>query len=267
MITQLRELVRGDAERVGTKAANLGELSRLGLLVPDGFVIDPRAASAFENQETKEGLDAETNRLILEAFHALRTDRVAVRSSANVEDSDASSFAGVFETILNVDVDGLINAVIRCWSSSTAPRVLAYCDARGVLPIEIRVAVIVQAMVNADAAGVCFTSDPVTGDETRPYVEVVSGLGDALVAGRAVPDAYSFDIGAGRVTTIELGRNGAAGAVDMAMIGQIVSDCCRIRAHFGRPQDVEFAVERDNIHYLQARPISSRGSNEGRSET
>ncbi|HYN81823.1 MAG TPA: PEP/pyruvate-binding domain-containing protein [Gemmatimonadaceae bacterium] len=264
MIERLRQLARGDAERVGTKAANLGELSRLGLPVPDGFVIDQQSASAFQNQVATEGLDAETNRLILDAFHDLRADRVAVRSSANVEDSDASSFAGVFESILNVGADGLVKAVIRCWSSAATARVLAYSDARGVLPTEIRVAVIVQVMVDADAAGVCFTSDPVTGDETRPYVEIVSGLGDALVAGRAAPDAYSFDSNSGRVVTIERGRNGAGDAVDLAMITRIVTESCRIRAHFGQPQDVEFAVEGGNIHYLQTRPISFRGSDDSR---
>ncbi|HZA05290.1 MAG TPA: PEP/pyruvate-binding domain-containing protein, partial [Propionibacteriaceae bacterium] len=188
-IAPLTTVERTHHDRVGGKAANLGELVRAGLPVPDGFVITTNAytdfvaanrlveriralvgsggpeaseeiAAAFEAGRVPAGLRRE----ILRAYADLGGGPVAVRSSATAEDLEDASFAGQQETYLNVrGNDALIAAVVRCWASLWTERAISYrarqrFDARGV-----RLAVVVQRMVPAEAAGVMFTANPTNG--------------------------------------------------------------------------------------------------------
>jgi rifampicin phosphotransferase len=134
------------ASELGAKAANLTRLADAGFLVPPGLVVTPAAEERWEEARPR----------VLEAATDLGAERFAVRSSGTAEDLEGASFAGQYETILSVPLDGLPEAVRRVFDSAGASRVTAYREARGEASAgdsKPRMAVLVQAMVEADAAG------------------------------------------------------------------------------------------------------------------
>src|SRR3989339_818007 len=174
-IRWLREVGFDDVVSVGGKAAALGALARAGFRVPEGFVIPTIGGIPAPRRDEE----------ILAAFRVLMAPRVAVRSSATVEDGGAASWAGQLETFLNTDEEHLLENIERCRASARSARAEAYAEERGVAAA--CVAVIVQVMVPAEVAGVAFSVHPVTGAR-EPVIEAVRGLGDALVSGRAEPE-------------------------------------------------------------------------------
>jgi len=166
-VVSLDQLVTADAARVGVKAANLGELKAAGVPVPDGFVIlgDP-------------GEDLE------QALVKLGEGPVAVRSSAVAEDLAEASFAGQYETFLNVcGTDKVRQAIRLCRKSASSTRVRIYRAQRAQGSGE-EIAVLVQRMVDADTSGVAFTANPLTGDREEVTISAVRGLGERLVSGQ-----------------------------------------------------------------------------------
>jgi pyruvate,water dikinase len=224
-ITWLADLGRQQADTVGAKAANLGELTRAGLPVPAGFVVSADAyldamahggvreelvalhAAALDKVDEPVALARSAERLralvrkagvpsrlgdeVIEAYHRLgEAIPVAVRSSALGEDGEAASFAGMYDSYTNVIGDDAVLArVVDCWVSLFGERVIAYRAARGMTD-EPAIAVMVQQFVNADCAGVMFTADPATGDRDRTIIEASFGLGEVVMAGELEPDMY-----------------------------------------------------------------------------
>ncbi len=240
-IPKLVPLERADGEPVGGKAAQLARLHRLGLRVPEGFVIVGA---------TPGNLPAE-----LDECSARLGGPVAVRSSAVGEDSADASFAGQFETLLNVQGAAAIRAAVEhCLASAAAPRVEAYRNGVHVQG-EVRMAVLVQRMVDATTAGVIFTADPVTGQRDRVVINAVPGLGEALVGGYRTPDEFVLSRDG-----MSLERKVRTGSilVDEAQIGNLLRDALKAEAGLGYPLDLEWAVGPDNqVYWLQARPITS----------
>ncbi len=151
--------------------------------------IDPgdpeHTAALFARHDMPEAV-AEEIRL---AYAALGEDvAVAVRSSATAEDLPELSFAGQQDTYLNVRGDTLLDAVKRCWASLWNSRAVAYRDQHGISHDDVALAVVVQELVEADAAGVLFTADPVTGARGETVINASWGLGEAVVAGQLTPD-------------------------------------------------------------------------------
>lgn len=330
LVAPLRTFGRDDLERAGGKGANLGELIRLGMPVPDGFVVTTDAYAAVDvpardraSYEAAE-IPAPLARAIADAYAALGGGPVAVRSSATAEDLPGAAFAGQQDTYLNViGESALLDAVRRCWGSLWTERAVAYRVRLGIDPRDVRIAVVVQHMIDADAAGVLFTADPVTGDRGEVVVEASAGLGEAVVSGLVTPDRYILDR-EGRLRHVVRGRNEAvvraaagggvvherdseirrsarnsdAGAaarpgsggipesrsggssdpstadeaaasviadpdarsatrLDGAVLAELVRLGTEVERHFGRPQDIEWAVESGRVHLLQARPMTA----------
>ena len=162
-------------EPVGGKAAQLAQLVRLGLRVPEGFVI------VGAGKHAPAELDDYSMRL---------GGAVAVRSSAVGEDSQEASFAGQFETVLGVrGAPAIREAVERCIASGASARVNAYGSEMRA-QVNDDMAIVVQRMVDASAAGVIFTADPVTGERERIVINAVPGVGEALVGGYRTPDHF-----------------------------------------------------------------------------
>lgn len=207
---------RADAtDRVGAKAANLGELIRAGLPVPGGFAITTTAytiaaeitgiPSLLSNPNIEPANLREALRLvdipqsireqIMAAYQFLGDDvPVAVRSSATAEDLPGAAFAGQQDTYLNiVGSEEVLDAVRNCWASLWTDRAVTYRRERGIDPREVSIAVVVQEMVDAETAGVMFTADPVTGARDRIVVDAGAGLGEAVVSGLVTPDHYVLD--------------------------------------------------------------------------
>ncbi|WP_037176598.1 phosphoenolpyruvate synthase [Rhodococcus sp. UNC363MFTsu5.1] len=233
----LDEVGLADAGSVGGKAANLGEMTRLKLAVPPGFVITTgayletmqesgirselythRVPDAVEAQLLSDQakrlrgivLDAPlpdaVRHAITDAYHRLGDSiRVAVRSSAPAEDAADTSFAGIHDSYTNVSGDDpVLDAVRRCWASLWSERALSYRAARG-YGEEPSVAVVVQTMVPSDRSGVAFTADPRSGTREHIVIEAARGLGEVVVGGQVEPDTYTVDKDSGALVDMHLG--------------------------------------------------------------
>ncbi|WP_457549117.1 pyruvate, water dikinase [Archaeoglobus sp.] len=226
----LDEVDKDDVSLVGGKGANLGELLRLGIPVPEGFVVDANTFKQFiEGTGLKDKImeildDVDVNNMseleeaskkiremiekvpmpkeieeeIKKAYRQLCEEAgeevyVAVRSSATAEDLPSASFAGQQETYLNVKgEDEVVDKVKKCWSSLYTPRAIFYRVQQGFRHENVSIAVVVQKMVNSEKSGVMFTSHPVTGEKIA-IIEAIFGLGEAIVSGAVTPDHYEYD--------------------------------------------------------------------------
>jgi rifampicin phosphotransferase len=229
-----------DAALVGRKASNLGELIRTGFDVPAGVVLP----ATIE--------DADVPAAAAEALAHLRGDRFAVRSSAIAEDLAEASFAGQYHTLLNVPREGVGEAVRACRDSASAQRVVAYREAKEIAGSPSGVAVIVQEMVDAEVAGVALSADPITGARDRIVVSAVKGLGESLVSGQATGDEWSIE--SGKATWHAASER----AIDGDTALRVAAVAKSVAKHFGVPQDVEWAVDREgHLFLLQARPMTA----------
>jgi rifampicin phosphotransferase len=232
------------ASELGAKAANLARLARDGFPMPAGLVVTPAAGERWEEART----------CLLEAAAELGAARFAVRSSATAEDLEGASFAGQYETVLGVPLEGLPGAVERVFDSADASRVTVYREARGDASAGNdvpRMAVLVQSMVEADSAGVAFTADPVTGRRDEVVLTAVRGLGERLVSGDAVGDEW---VVRGEDATL---RRESEGAITAEKALEVAALARRVQARFGPPQDVEWAISGDELYLLQARPMTA----------
>ena len=207
---------------------------------------------------------------------------VAVRSSATAEDLPDASFAGQQETYLNVKgADELLQKTVKCWSSLFTPRAIFYRTQKGFPHEKVLISVGVQKMVNSRAAGVMFTIDPVTGDPNRIVIEANYGLGESVVSGAVTPDDYIVDKETLSIIekhigkkTVEYVRDPETGkTVHLEVSPERQSQPCltdeevfklaelgkKIEEHYGNPQDIEWAIDKDmsfpeNIFIVQSRP-------------
>ncbi|MDW5325856.1 PEP/pyruvate-binding domain-containing protein [Plantactinospora sp. KLBMP9567] len=238
-VITLAEASAGTAELVGGKAAGLGELIKLGERVPEGFCLTTAAHDRGVIPDVE----------VASAYRALGGGPVAVRSSATAEDLPYASFAGQQDTFLGVTgVDALHDAIAKCWSSLHTERAVAYREANDIDGRTVRMAVVVQRMVEAKVAGVLFTANPLTGCRTEMVVDAAPGLGTAVVDGTAPADHYVLD----DTPYDDRGCLTPAQLVELHRAGE------RIQAHFGAPQDVEWAIDSDGtLWLLQSRPITT----------
>ncbi len=229
---------------LGAKAANLARLAAAGFLVPPGLVVTPAAEGRWDEARAR----------LLELAAGLGAGRFAVRSSGTAEDLEGASFAGQYETLLGVPLEGLPDAVGEVFGSAAAPRVSAYREARGEVPGEAehsRMAVLVQVMVDADASGVAFTADPVTGERGEVVITAVRGLGERLVSGEAAGDEWVVRDGDASRRRAREDAISAGQAVEIAGLAR------RVEGHFGSPQDIEWAISAGGLYLLQARPMTA----------
>ncbi len=302
---------------VGGKAANLGGLMAAGLPVPDGFCLTT-VAYREAVRTVQDGVLAELARLqaalhpsdpgrsaqlatvagnVREAIRALpvppRTAAaveqayaamggmtpVAVRSSATAEDLPSASFAGQQETYLNVaGIKAVLDAVRNCWASLWTDRAVAYRAALGIAPDQVALAVVVQRMVDAEAAGVMFTANPLTGRRREAVIDAAPGLGEAVVSGAVNPDHFVVDTGKARVVERKLGdkrvvvrplpgggtesrevpgRADSSSLTDEQAVG-LAALGLQAERHFGSPQDTEWAIDAGGTLWLtQSRPITT----------
>jgi rifampicin phosphotransferase len=222
-------------DAMGGKAAVLGELRDAGFAVPAGFVVT----------DAGPGLDAD----LAAAARRLGGDRFAVRSSAVAEDLPDASYAGLYETYLDVPAAGLGEAVRRCFAAAGAERVTAYRKGHH----DGGMAVLVQVMVDAVAAGVAFTAHPVTGDRGHTVVTAVAGVGEPLVSGQETGEEWTATTGAATLT-----RPAARPVLTADQATQVAALAGRVAERYGRPQDVEWAFDRaSRLWLLQARPMTA----------
>ena len=237
-VRRLGDLRKADAAEVGGKAAQLGELIAAGARVPDGVVLTVAAGA---------GSADERGSLLQAGVADLGSGPFAVRSSAPAEDGAERSFAGMYETVLDVSADTLPAAVDRVLASTQAAPAQAYGSA-----VNGQMAVIVQHMVAPAAAGVALTADPISGDRRSCIITAVRGLGERLVSGASVGDEWVV------VGDVATPRRQPEHAIDRDQANRVASEARRIAAAVGVPQDIEWAIDADGeLWILQARPMTA----------
>lgn len=233
----------------GGKGSALAKLAAT-FPVPAFFVI---RADAFTKSGLKPGVAGD----VLHAVESLGADQLfAVRSSGLEEDGASSAHAGQFETELNVPLKDVTKAAHRVWRSGFTESLRQYRLAHGLPGDPQPPAVIVQVMVKARAAGVAFSADPVTGDRSVVVISAIKGLADKLVGGEE--DGDSYRIGAGGAT-LEAELVDAEAVLSEAERAEVAVMARRAAAHFGRPQDIEWAFDAGGLKMLQSRPITTLG--------
>jgi len=250
---------------VGGKARALGHLLRSGLDVPPGFCI---TVSAFtpsgpgEPADNVPALDPAGVEAVRAHWESLSAPHgAAVRSSATTEDAAAGSAAGQYLTVLEVRSFGeMLTAVGQCWRSQQSATARAYHARTGIDPHDVAMAVIVQAMVRPTWAGVAFSAEgPVADDAQSVIIEAVRGLGEGLVDGRMEPeravlsrrDPYPVEFRESADETT------AGSPLEDAHLQELTRTALAVEALMGGPQDIEWALDDDGIHLLQARPITA----------
>jgi pyruvate,water dikinase len=313
-VVSLAEVSDSDLALVGGKACKLGELVRQGLPVPPGFVLTTEAYDTFVNEtllktelpaalgsietDRPETIEAASQR-IRRAFEtapfppALQREIestyetfarqfavqfCAVRSSSTAEDLEGASFAGLQDTYLNVTgTQQVVAAVRKCWGSLFTPRVLIYRHRKGFDHGGVRLAVLIQKMVDATVSGILFTRDPNTG-ENHMIVEAGWGLGEAIVGGEVTPDHYVIDGATLKVVHKQLSEQrvrlvravgGGNQREDIPAdqrsiqklpdqrLQRLVSLARVIESHYRRPMDVEWCGDEDTLYIVQARPVTT----------
>ena len=272
------------ATRIGGKALGLGRLLSLSIDVPPGFVVGTEVFATWMDAHGLAGqvrdrlrgaddvaaLKAATSEIgalmaavplqspeIDAAYGKLAGDAgaaVAVRSSATGEDARESSYAGQQETILWVRGAAAVRrAIVDCWASLFSFEAVQYRSHLGLEPEQGEMAVVVQAMVDAEAAGVMFTIDPLTGDPSQITIESTVGLGTALVSGEVTPDRYCVD-----KVTLELRSRtlvGDAGSLSDAEVVALAEIGKRVERASGSAMDIEWALGAGGQDAGSARPI------------
>ncbi|MGV3758041.1 MAG: phosphoenolpyruvate synthase [Actinomycetota bacterium] len=246
---------------------------------------DPAAlaasAEALRALVRKAGVPPTVATTVLEAYHRMGADvPVAVRSSATAEDTAGPSFAGMHETYANVVGDDAVLArLVDCWASLYGERVIAYRASQG-LDEEPVIAVVVQQMVASDRSGVLFCADPSTGDRDRMVIEGALGLGEVVVSGQVEPDTYVVAKDGPRLVSTRVGHQthrldgDAQGEVVRTELAPADADArvltdeevlalarlgLQVEAHYGEPQDVEWAIQGGDTFLVQSRPITTLG--------
>jgi len=252
----------------GGKGASLASMIQQELPVPGGFAIPAdllekcvnveklREFARAQDHEAAVKLvedTVEVPQAVLDAYAKLGGGKVAVRSSASAEDSEAASYAGQQETYLNVEGPSAVRkAVIDCWASFFSERALFYRGQKGSLE-DLRMAVVVQKMVDADKAGVAFSIHPVTRRKDRMLIEAVHGLGEQVVSGEVTPDHYVVDR-RGREKKSDTPHGGVLEADELTRLAELA---VKLEKHYGKPQDIEWAIFQSDIFLLQSRPVTA----------
>lgn len=229
-VVKLKDAYR--CANLGNKASRLGQMMASGIQVPDGFVVTDEILNNLNSKSS----------LIHQAFDKLKTNKVAVRSTGLAEDGEGQSFAGVFESVLNVTKEYLLEAIARVRSSYDNNRVKAYSS-----DTHTQGSVLVQSMVPAEYAGVLFTRHP--NSTGSMLIEFVQGLGEDLVSGNVKPHAVQY----GRVSSAPL-EDAHNMPIDFKPLIQLG---LKVEGIFSRPQDIEWAYANGQFFILQARDITT----------
>lgn len=246
MISSFKKLAKEQEPFAGGKGRTLARLYQAGYRVPDGFIILP---AAFVGDELTREAWAQVQTLLARMRRDAKDGSFAVRSSALSEDSAQASFAGEFETVLDVRTDEDIRQAIHTVRRSRHnTRVQAYSRAQGLDETEHEIAIVVQRLIQADFSGVLFTADPVTGNLMQMTGNFVHGLGEKLVSGQANPQTFTLDRPKGTYSgPPELNR----------VARELYRNACGLEEELCGPQDIEWAVAGGRLYILQSRPITT----------
>lgn len=315
MIREFCEIGKNDIETVGGKGANLGEMTRAGINVPQGFVVTSNAYKLFLNENNinseikyllgRAGNDEEELFKIAEKIRQKIIEghfpkevkdsiekgyrnmcmgkvegdvRVAVRSSATAEDLPDASFAGQQETYLNVrGIDLILSKVKDCYASLWGGRAVSYRESQGYNHESVALAVVVQQMIESEKSGVLFTANPVMNNSDEIQINASYGLGESVVSGKVTPDTYictkdgiikktvmgtkSIEVVYSEKGMIKKQEVDEIRQKKACLLSSEIKSICKvgmdIEKHYKMPMDIEWAIFKNKVYILQARPITT----------
>jgi pyruvate, water dikinase len=257
---------------------NTAELQRIAKIIQQLIIATPMPQDIVEEiQESYELLGVNTSNAhdLIESKDAF----VAVRSSATAEDLPSASFAGQQATFLNVrGKDGVVNAVRECWASLFTARAIYYREKNKFEHSKVYISAIVQQMVDSEKSGIMFTINPATNNGKEIVIEAVYGLGEAIVSGSVNPNSFLVDKESNKITKHEIKKQdwglfrdekGNNVKRDISLEDQktqIITDRQvlelarfgkKIETHYGKPQDIEWAIEHDTVMIVQSRAVTT----------
>lgn len=244
-----------DRSLFGGKASVLARLHKHGFPVPASFCLDWDSASELVKRDR--GRNSELDAALEDLAKQARGARLAVRSSANIEDGSLDSFAGIFSSQLDVapEAAALVDAVHSCFDALRSAKLERYADARSVdLMAGVRLAILVQVMIEPVVAGVLFTQvQAATRDVTM--IEAVAGLGDNLVAGRIRPQRYLVH---SMAVSERVDDEGGSPLLTERPLEELTRLGQQVAEFLQAPQDIEWALDRTGKFWLlQSRPITA----------
>ncbi len=287
-ILWLGEAACHEIQLVGGKAANLSQLAA-DYNVPVGFCITPAIHTQWLDrvqEETGSGraLPQDLYNAIYNEYQKM-TDRcgfqepaVAVRSSAIDEDGHGSSFAGQYDTYLNIrGAEEIATSIIKCWASASGARMASYRREHNLPSDSLGVAVLVQRLIPAEVSGVVFSANPISGSKDEIMINSAWGLGESVVSGKVTPDTLIVNKADFVVKDKHLGEKGLmtvlsedgttevsvpvskrqAFTLDAEQTREITQLALDLENRMGWPVDLEFAYHDSNLFLLQCRPITT----------
>ena len=265
-------------KKVGNKAYSLMELKQNGFNVPDGFVLDSdtyleevkcnkidKKITKLLDELTKDNI-SDISKSIIKLFDNFafskevkkeiiksidKSKLYAVRSSGTKEDLESHSFAGQYQTYLNVELEDITKRIIDCYKSMFSDVVLNYIVNNNLSTTDLAISVIVEEMVDSDISGICFTINPITGNDKTMLIEVGEGLGENIVSGRNKPEQYYYNW-----YDNETKYDSNNKLLSKELLENCAEDFYKIMAYFGYPCDIEFAIKNNKLYILQARKIT-----------
>lgn len=269
-------------EGLGNKGKFLLQMKKQGFEVPGGFILDSEVYDEVISSDSiadkiKEALDglrsndsevADVSRKITALFDgakipdktrkeierlADKNKLYAVRSSGSKEDLAEYSFAGQYKTFLNVEKKDISARVIDCYKSMFSEVLLQYVVNNNIDPVAMKMSVVVQEMVASDYSGICFTINPVSGNDKEMLIEVSEGLGENIVSGKTAPCQYFYNW----YNQKEMRRNPSNKILTSGKVKEYAKEFAKLQQFFGYPLDIEFAIKDEKLYILQARGITS----------
>ena len=271
-VKKFSEITQDDILLVGGKGLSLGIMKNNGIPVPDGFVVTNSVYKDYSDSE----IPREVIEEILKAFDDLQVECVAVRSSAESEDSTKNSWAGQLDSFLFVKKENLIESIKKCWLSLKSDRARAYIQQNNLSEGQ-KMAVVVQKMIDSKKSGVMFTANPINKNTEEMIIESVYGLGELLVQGIVTPFNYVIDKSSLALKSTSpsdqeemlVYQDNKIKEVDvppsfsketnlseeelqkLAKIGKQVEEFYKV------PQDIEWVMDGNNFLIVQSRPITT----------
>ena len=285
VICNINESSTKDVQQVGGKGLSLIELSRMGVNVAPGFVLTTRVFDEFISANKLDSLfSKDVAQINVKDIKQLKThfnsadfpesiksdivnmtkrlslnnSKLIVRSSATIEDGGKHSFAGQFDTILEVSPDQLIPAIKAMYLSLLNPHALMYMQYRGIDHRMVKMGVIVQEFIKTDFAGVVFTVDPISKNNKHMIIEYISDLGEELMIGNKEPIAYIIDKGDFSLINKTIPKKEAEKQeMEPSVLLELSKITLQIEKRFGTGMDIEWGIKNRILYVFQARPITS----------
>lgn len=280
MLQKISEKLRNSGDDLGNKGKFLCVMHEAGFRVPDGIILDKTEYEEFVRMngiaeeitkhlsELKGENVSEKSASITALFEGTRlTEQVyetlqsyikedcnyAVRSSGTKEDLEEFSFAGQYQTFLNIQgTEAIQTAVIDCYKSMFTEVCLNYLVNNRIDCSDLAMSVVIQEMVDSDYSGICFSLNPVTGKDTEMSMEVAPGLGENIVSGKVAPEQYYYDW---YEKSCRMAKENKI--LTEEQVKQFGETFLKVQLLFGYPCDMEFAIKDDELYLLQARRITS----------